>query len=164
MLSSASKKISAARISPKRFVKSIQKLRSVSKEKRSCFLNQAPTSERVQELEDGEVSDHDLHGVKTQVLMNHKLKYSPKPIYIGSTTADTGYFDNAGHRYAVTLLPHNTFRRICEPRSNKGNNGNTDYMGSVIVAHCLIHQKVGSAKQQGADEFGLYTHGALLEW
>jgi hypothetical protein len=56
---SASKKISAARISPKRFVKSIQKLRSVSKEKRSCFLNQAPTSERVQELEDGEVSDHD---------------------------------------------------------------------------------------------------------
>jgi hypothetical protein len=79
------------------------------------------------------------------------LQYPPpKPVYAASRTPDTGHFTHDNYKYSVTLLPHFTFRRTCDPKKPQ------DLPKSVVVAHCLVHDKAGKSKLAGAEALGLW--------
>lgn len=82
-------------------------------------------------------------------LLSLHLHYKDKPTYIGSTDYNTGYFNHHNHNYAVTLLPHTLFRRICDAEK-------IGDVKSSVVAHCLTHQKVGAHKQSTAEALGVW--------
>lgn len=77
------------------------------------------------------------------------LRYKVKPTYIGSTDFNTGHFQHHSHDYAITLLPHTLFRRICDAEK-------IGDVQSSVVAHCLTHQKVGAHKKSTAEALGVW--------
>ncbi|KAJ1405425.1 nucleotide-diphospho-sugar transferase-domain-containing protein [Ochromonadaceae sp. CCMP2298] len=86
------------------------------------------------------------------VFMRLGLHYpGPMPTYASSTTLDTGSFVHHNHTFSVTLLPHSTFPRICDPYG-----ADRDAIANhAIIAHCM-YAKVGEAKERGAEATGLW--------
>mmetsp|Transcript_9798 Transcript_9798/g.21978 ORF Transcript_9798/g.21978 Transcript_9798/m.21978 type:complete len:485 (-) Transcript_9798:83-1537(-) len=86
------------------------------------------------------------------VFMRLGLHYpGPMPTYASSTTLDTGSFVHHNHTFSVTLLPHSTFPRICDPYG-----ADRDAIANhAIIAHCM-YAKVGEAKAVGAEALGLW--------
>ena len=71
------------------------------------------------------------------LLLQYGLKYPVKPLYVDSSTFDSGTFLHKDFQYGVTLLPHTLFRRVCSALDR------ASIMRSVVV-HCISEKNRGS--------------------
>jgi hypothetical protein len=83
------------------------------------------------------------------MLLIKGLKYTPKATYVGSKSATTGSLMYGGSEMRVTLLPHDSYRRICEGHKV------TD-MHNATVVHCLS-EKTGISKEKSLERIGLWS-------
>jgi hypothetical protein len=92
----------------------------------------------------------DQREINRVLLNDHSLSFpGSKLTYKGSTTANTGTAKTKGGlQYGVTLLPHESYRRICEgvPIST---------IQKSVVIHCLS-AKDGSSKFESAATIGIW--------
>jgi hypothetical protein len=83
------------------------------------------------------------------ILLAHGLMYTPKATYVGSKSATTGSLMYNGSEMHVTLLPHDSYRRVCEGHK-------IIHLHNATVVHCLS-DKTGISKEKSLERIGLWS-------
>eukprot|EP01041_Mallomonas_annulata_P007264 gene7264-14809_t len=73
------------------------------------------------------------------IIRDNKIEYTIKPTYKGSSHANIGTFKYKGLPMNITLLPHESFRRICDNTTKT----DRDVILNSTVSHCLSKKSSG---------------------
>jgi hypothetical protein len=82
------------------------------------------------------------------LLLKNKLTFPKRLLYLNSTKIDIGEIDFRGSYIQIALLPHESYRRICDKMSK-------EVVLNSVILHCL-EEKDSNAKKTVSRHYGTW--------